>query len=128
MIAYIGGVLGEGTSTTIWVNVLPTKLEGKLDPSVDSFSAINNITYYFELPKDQRVIIQDAYVSTQKILTICGICSMLIAGIFMLGLAPYDLSVNKKEENEEATELANERATGDSASIDSQAKPQTRAV
>ncbi|KAJ1669322.1 hypothetical protein GGF38_002347, partial [Coemansia sp. RSA 25] len=71
MVAYIGGVLGEGTSTTIWVNVLPTKLEGKMDPSVDVFSAINNLTYYFELPKDQRVIVQDAYVSTQKILTIC---------------------------------------------------------
>ncbi|KAJ2685196.1 hypothetical protein IWW39_004428 [Coemansia spiralis] len=127
MIAYIGGVLGEGTSTTIWVNVLPSKLEGKMDPSVDINSAINNLTYYFELPKDQRVIVQDAYVSTQKILTICGICSMLIAGIFMLGLAPYDLSANKSEETE-ATELANERAHGDSASIDSQAKPQAHVV
>ncbi|KAJ2014391.1 hypothetical protein GGI06_003564, partial [Coemansia sp. S85] len=127
MIAYIGGVLGEGTSTTIWVNVLPSKLEGKMDPSVDINSAINNLTYYFELPKDQRVIVQDAYVSTQKILTICGICSMLIAGIFMLGLAPYDLSANKPEETE-ATELANERTHGDSASIDSQAKPQAHVV
>ncbi|KAJ2488346.1 hypothetical protein IWW37_004889 [Coemansia sp. RSA 2050] len=130
MIAYIGGVLGEGTSTTIWVNVLPSKLEGKMDPSVDTYSAINNLTYYFELPKDQRVIVQDAYVSTQKILTICGICSMLVAGIFMLGLAPYDLSANKTKEEEEegATELANERAHGDSTSIDSQAKPQAHVV
>ncbi|KAJ2813249.1 hypothetical protein H4S07_000832 [Coemansia furcata] len=123
MIAYIGGVLGEGTSTTIWVNILPSKLEGKLDPSVDMFSAINNLTYYFELPKDQRVIIQDAYVSTQKILTICGICSMLIAGIFMLGLAPYDLSENKKED-----QPTNERSLGDSASIDSQTKPRAHVV
>ncbi|KAJ1830052.1 hypothetical protein LPJ63_005174 [Coemansia sp. RSA 2711] len=92
MVAYIGGVLGEGTSTTIWVNVLPTKLEGRMAPDVDIFSAINNITYFFELPKDQRVIVQDGYIRTQKILTICGICSMLIAGIAMIGLAPFDLS------------------------------------
>ncbi|KAI9475339.1 major facilitator superfamily domain-containing protein [Coemansia mojavensis] len=97
MVAYIGGVLGEGTSTTIWVNVLPTKLEGRMDPSVDIFSAINNITYFFELPKDQRVIVQDGYVKTQKILTICGICSMLIAGIAMLGLAPYDLTAKAEQ-------------------------------
>ncbi|KAJ2845433.1 hypothetical protein IWW36_004783 [Coemansia brasiliensis] len=102
MVAYIGGVLGEGTSTTIWVNVLPTKLEGRMDPSVDIFSAINNITYFFELPKDQRVIVQDGYVKTQKILTICGICSMLIAGIAMLGLAPYDLSAKTEEEEEQS--------------------------
>ncbi|KAJ2155941.1 hypothetical protein GGF46_005513 [Coemansia sp. RSA 552] len=104
MIAYIGGVLGEGTSTTIWVNVLPTKLRDRLDSSVDLFSAINNITYYFELPKDQRVIVQDGYIRTQKILTICGICSMLIAGIAMLGLAPYDLSVDKNPEDGDSEE------------------------
>ncbi|KAJ1729190.1 hypothetical protein LPJ72_005102 [Coemansia sp. Benny D160-2] len=92
MVAYIGGVLGEGTCTTIWVNVLPAKIRDRLDSSVDMYSAINNITYYFELPKDQRVIVQDGYVRTQRILTICGICSMLVAGIAMLGLAPYNLA------------------------------------
>ncbi|KAJ1951126.1 ferrioxamine B transporter, partial [Linderina macrospora] len=61
MVAYIGGVLGEGVSTTVWVNVLPSKINPKLDPSVDAFMAINNITYFFELPKDQRVIVQDGY-------------------------------------------------------------------
>ncbi|KAJ2869205.1 hypothetical protein GGI22_000396 [Coemansia erecta] len=100
MVAYIGGVLGEGTCTTIWVNVLPAKIRDRLEPSVDMYSAINNITYYFELPKDQRVIIQDGYVRTQKILTICGICSMLIAGIAMLGLAPYDLGRRQHSEDE----------------------------
>ncbi|KAJ2541994.1 hypothetical protein EV175_006097 [Coemansia sp. RSA 1933] len=100
MVAYIGGVLGEGTCTTIWVNVLPSKIRDRLDPSVDMYSAINNITYYFELPKDQRVIVQDGYVRTQKILTICGICSMLIAGIAMLGLAPYNLDRRQNREDE----------------------------
>ncbi|KAJ2719227.1 hypothetical protein GGI07_005336 [Coemansia sp. Benny D115] len=107
-VAYLGGVLGEGTSTTIWVNVLPSKLEGKMDPSVDIFSAINNITYYFELPKDQRVLVQDAYVSTQKILTICGIVSMLLAAIAMIGLAPFDLSAKKdSDENENENVIQN---------------------
>ncbi|KAJ2528233.1 hypothetical protein EV175_007473, partial [Coemansia sp. RSA 1933] len=100
MVAYIGGVLGEGTCTTIWVNVLPSKIRDRLDPSVDMYSAINNITYYFELPKDQRVIVQDGYVRTQNILTICGICSMLIAGIAMLGLAPYNLGRRQHREDE----------------------------
>ncbi|KAJ2079587.1 hypothetical protein H4R24_003682 [Coemansia sp. RSA 988] len=96
MVAYIGGVIGEGTSTTIWVNVLPSKLKGRMDPSVDIYSAINNITYFFELEKDQRVIVQDGYVKTQKILTICGICGMLLAGVAMLGLAPYQLTTDDK--------------------------------
>ncbi|KAJ2159063.1 hypothetical protein GGF46_003300 [Coemansia sp. RSA 552] len=48
MAEYVGGVLGEGVSTTIWVNLLPTMIEDRLDPSVDVFSAINNITYYFD--------------------------------------------------------------------------------
>ncbi|KAJ2460858.1 hypothetical protein GGF42_000572 [Coemansia sp. RSA 2424] len=122
MVAYIGGVLGEGTSTTIWVNVLPTKLEGKMDPSVDVFSAINNLTYYFELPKDQRVIVQDAYVSTQKILTICGICSITLAGVFMLGLAPFDLSATSKDDDKDDANNA------DRESVTSQAKAQTRVV
>ncbi|KAJ2474794.1 hypothetical protein IWW56_005712, partial [Coemansia sp. RSA 2131] len=109
MVAYIGGVLGEGTSTTIWVNVLPSKLEGRMDSGVDVFSAINNITYFFELPKDQRVIVQDAYVQTQKILTIIGICTMFLAGVSMLGLAPYDLSVDANKDQLEEQD-------GDSAS------------
>ncbi|KAJ2654486.1 hypothetical protein IW148_006357 [Coemansia sp. RSA 1199] len=109
MVAYIGGVLGEGTSTTIWVNVLPSKLEGRMDSGVDVFSAINNITYFFELPKDQRVIVQDAYVKTQKILTIIGICTMFLAGVAMLGLAPYDLSVDANKDQPEEQD-------GDSAS------------
>ncbi|PIA13509.1 MFS general substrate transporter [Coemansia reversa NRRL 1564] len=96
MVAYIGGVIGEGTSTTIWVNVLPSKLEGKVNSSVDIYSAINNITYFFELEKDQRVIVQNGYIETQRILTICGICGMLLAGIAMLGLAPYQLSTDDK--------------------------------
>ncbi|ORX65902.1 MFS general substrate transporter [Linderina pennispora] len=64
MVAYLGGVIGEGVSTTVWVNVLPSKINSKLDPSVDSFSAINNITYFFELPKDQRVIVQEGYLES----------------------------------------------------------------
>ncbi|KAJ2805017.1 hypothetical protein H4R20_002267 [Coemansia guatemalensis] len=94
MVEYIGGVLGEGASTTIWVNVLPTKLQGKMDDSVDIFSAINNITYYQGLPEDQRVIVKDGYIQTQRILTICGICSILLTGVAMLGLAPSDFSAN----------------------------------
>ncbi|KAJ2008313.1 hypothetical protein H4R26_000255 [Coemansia thaxteri] len=128
MVAYIGGVLGEGTSTTVWVNVLPKKLEGKLDPSVDVFSAINNLTYYFELPKVQRVIVQDAYVSTQKTLTICGICSMLIAGIAMLGLAPYDLSANNKDDQVVPAVPAIVERSDSTASADSNAKPHTRVI
>ncbi|KAJ1954226.1 hypothetical protein EC988_002550 [Linderina pennispora] len=100
MVAYLGGVIGEGVSTTVWVNVLPSKINSKLDPSVDSFSAINNITYFFELPKDQRVIVQEGYVSTQKILTICGICSMVVAGICMLFLAPYQLESPPKSDED----------------------------
>ncbi|KAJ2355161.1 hypothetical protein GGF43_002853 [Coemansia sp. RSA 2618] len=119
MVAYIGGVIGEGTSTTIWVNVLPSKLEGHMDPSVDIFSAINNLTYYFELPKDQRLIVQDGYVKTQKILTICGICTMAIAGIAMLGLAPYDLSANANKNQEEAED---DSTSGESA------KPKIKSV
>ncbi|KAJ2710298.1 hypothetical protein H4R19_003814 [Coemansia spiralis] len=115
MVAYIGGVLGEGTSTTIWVNVLPAKLQGRMDPAVEINMAINNITYYFELPKDQRVIVQDGYVQTQKILTICGICSMLVAGIAMLGLAPYDLS---NRDAEESPVEAASSATASATSID----------
>ncbi|KAJ2807642.1 hypothetical protein H4R20_001209 [Coemansia guatemalensis] len=94
MVEYIGGVLGEGASTTIWINVLPTKLQGKMDDSVDIFSAINNITYYQGLPEDQRVIVKDGYIQTQRILTICGICSILLTGVAMLGLAPSDFSAN----------------------------------
>ncbi|KAI9500849.1 major facilitator superfamily domain-containing protein [Coemansia spiralis] len=131
MVAYIGGVLGEGTSTTIWTNVLYKKLDGKMDPSVDVYSAMNNITYYFELPKDQRVIVQHGYVSTQKILTICGICSMLIAGIAMFGLAPYDLS-SKPEDDETDTvsDSGNERRSlvSDDASDSSKNKAQARIV
>ncbi|KAJ1643076.1 hypothetical protein LPJ64_005117 [Coemansia asiatica] len=128
MVAYLGGVLGEGTSTTIWVNVLPSKLNGKMNPDVDVNMAINNITYYFELPKDQRVIVQDAYVSTQKILTICGIVAMLVAAIAMLGLAPYDLSAKKSDQDGEIdNDDQNDRVNGqstpsaaeDSCSIDS---------
>ncbi|PIA13300.1 MFS general substrate transporter, partial [Coemansia reversa NRRL 1564] len=92
MVEYIGGVLGEGASTTIWVNLLPTRLQGKMDANVDIFSAINDITYYQSLPKDQRIIVQDGYISTQRILTICGICSILLTGVAMLGLARSNLS------------------------------------
>ncbi|KAJ1838844.1 hypothetical protein LPJ73_006950, partial [Coemansia sp. RSA 2703] len=91
MVAYLGGVLGEGTSTTIWVNVLPAKLSGRMRSDVSVDMAINNITYFFELPADQRLVVQDAYVATQRILTICGIVAMLVAAIAMLGLAPYEL-------------------------------------
>ncbi|KAJ2630129.1 hypothetical protein IW137_005046, partial [Coemansia sp. RSA 1287] len=56
MAKYIGGVLGEAVSTTIWVNILPTKLDGRMNASVDIDSAINNINYFMELPKDQRAI------------------------------------------------------------------------
>ncbi|KAJ1897249.1 hypothetical protein LPJ66_003487 [Kickxella alabastrina] len=72
--------------------MLPSKLQGRMNLDVDINSVINDITYFFELPKDQWVIVQDAYASTQKILTICSIISMLIAGIRILSLAPHDLS------------------------------------
>ncbi|KAJ1718975.1 hypothetical protein LPJ61_006413 [Coemansia biformis] len=114
MVAYIGGVLGEGTSTTIWVNVLPSKLQGRMDPMVDINMAINNITYFFELPQDQRAIVQDGYVQTQKILTICGICSMLLAGIAMLGLAPYDLSAKDKQVDDAVEESGTTNINSDS--------------
>ncbi|KAI8319000.1 MFS general substrate transporter [Martensiomyces pterosporus] len=132
MVAYIGGVLGEGTSTTIWVNVLPSKLEGRLSKDVDVFSAINNLTYYFELPKDQRVIVQDGYVSTQKILTICGICSMLCAGIAMLGLTPYDLSAESSDPSKNVEALAptaaagGRRSSSDEESLESKEKAHIR--
>ncbi|KAJ1900930.1 hypothetical protein LPJ66_001138 [Kickxella alabastrina] len=126
MVAYLGGVLGEGTSTTVWVNVLPSKLQGKMNLDVDINSAINNITYFFELPKDQRVIVQAAYVSTQKILTICGIVSMLLAGIAMIGLAPYDLSEKKNSnDSDDAADEPNLLADGtsdNSLSIGSKSK------
>ncbi|KAJ2527292.1 hypothetical protein GGH20_003133 [Coemansia sp. RSA 1937] len=100
MAKYIGGVLGEAVSTTIWVNLLPTKLDGRMNASVDIDSAINNINYFMELPKDQRAIVQDGYIATQKILIICGICSISLAAIAMLGLAPYDLSVASDQDEE----------------------------
>ncbi|KAJ2081158.1 hypothetical protein H4R24_002541 [Coemansia sp. RSA 988] len=111
MVEFIGGVLGEGASTTIWVNVLPTKLQGRMNASVNIFSAINNITYYQGLPEDQRVIVQDGYIQTQRILTICGICSILLTGVAMLGLPPSDFSTDTTQakietETEEFTENA----------------------
>ncbi|KAI8323075.1 MFS general substrate transporter [Martensiomyces pterosporus] len=91
MAMYLGGVLGEGAATTIWVNVLPKQLDGRLDPGVDADKAINSLQYYFSLPQSQRMIVQDAYIETQRVLTKCGIASMLAAGAAMIGLAPYSL-------------------------------------
>ncbi|KAJ2309830.1 hypothetical protein IWW54_003519 [Coemansia sp. RSA 2705] len=98
MCEYIGGVLGEAASTTIWVNVLPTKLEGRMPAYVDVQSAINNITYYQQLPDSQRLVVQDGYIATQKILTICGICSISLAAIAILGMAPFDLTTKDDKE------------------------------
>ncbi|KAJ2427014.1 hypothetical protein IWW41_003960, partial [Coemansia sp. RSA 2522] len=53
---------------------------------------------------DQRVIVQDAYVQTQKILTIIGICTMFLAGVAMLGLAPYNLSADVNKDQSEDQE------------------------
>ncbi|KAI7822436.1 hypothetical protein BX661DRAFT_187395 [Kickxella alabastrina] len=92
MVACLGNVLGEATATTVWVNTLPSKLKGHMRMDVDIDSAINNINYFLGLPVDQRAIVQDAYVSTQKNITFCCIVSMLIAGIAMSGLVPHDLS------------------------------------
>ncbi|KAJ2385396.1 hypothetical protein GGI05_004713, partial [Coemansia sp. RSA 2603] len=118
MVAYLGGVLGEGTSTTIWVNVLPAKLNGRMRSDVSVDMAINNITYFFELPADQRLVVQDAYVATQRILTICGIVAMLVAAIAMLGLAPYELSPKRSASDpgddatsEEASSISKARVT-----------------
>ncbi|KAJ1719560.1 hypothetical protein LPJ53_005701 [Coemansia erecta] len=116
MVAYLGGVLGEGTSTTIWVNVLPAKLRGRMAGDVDVDMAINNITYFFELPKDQRLVVQDAYVATQRILTICGIVAMLVAAIAMLGLAPYELSPKPSGGDSGASGASGDDGSSDDAS------------
>ncbi|KAJ2779153.1 hypothetical protein H4R18_004184, partial [Coemansia javaensis] len=91
MVEYIGGVLGEGTAATLWANMLPARLEGRLALGVDLTSTVNNITYYRALPGDQRAIVQGAYAYTQRTVTICGICALGLAAAAMLGLAPLSL-------------------------------------
>ncbi|KAI9468402.1 hypothetical protein BX667DRAFT_510165 [Coemansia mojavensis] len=90
MVEFIGCIFGEAVSTSIWVNVLPTKLY--LDPGIDIDQIINNITYYMSIPSDQQIIVQNRYIATQRLLIICGICSMSLAAIAILGLAPYSLN------------------------------------
>ncbi|KAJ1732194.1 hypothetical protein LPJ61_002165 [Coemansia biformis] len=110
MVEYIGGVLGEGTATTVWVNMLPVKLKRRLNPDVDVHSTINNITYFNALPSDQQAIVQDAYTQTQMVLTICGMCAMALAAAAMLGLAPLSLAPETKDK--QAADDADSLASG----------------
>ncbi|KAK9693593.1 hypothetical protein K7432_013855 [Basidiobolus ranarum] len=97
MVAYLGGAIGEATSTTIWNTTLPNRLMGQMDPSVDVSKAINNIDYFKTLPIGQKELVQLAYIDTQKILSICGVGALVLAGFAMLFLAPYDLSEDQNE-------------------------------
>ncbi|KAJ2772679.1 hypothetical protein IWQ56_001273 [Coemansia nantahalensis] len=91
MSEYVGCVLGQGTATAIWMNVLPARLASRLPSDVDVQRAINNLTYYQALPSAQQTVVNDAYTHTQLLLTVCGICAITLAGAAMLGLEPLGL-------------------------------------
>ncbi|KAL1919748.1 uncharacterized protein VTP21DRAFT_1679 [Calcarisporiella thermophila] len=94
--SFYGGAIGEAASSAFWTYLLPRKLEGNLLPGMDIAKIINDVTYIKSLTPAQNAIVKQAYIETQRDVSITGTIILGVGSIGLLFMKGYDLRQKTK--------------------------------
>ncbi|KAI8847129.1 hypothetical protein BC829DRAFT_397260 [Chytridium lagenaria] len=94
-VVFYGGALGVAFGGTLWNRILPTLLRSRVaaDPTllIDVDLVVSNLLYITTLQPREIMVVQEAYIETQRYASILGLCLSLVGWVGALMMQTVEL-------------------------------------